>query len=65
MPKFWLITFEKYENRFNLYFNQIKLPKASAKHDCQLCKGVTLCLSRHGWGIPSCKKSAGGTTDNS
>ena len=65
MRKFRLITFENFENRFNLYFNQTKLPKASAKLECKLCKGVTLCLSRHGWGILSCKKSAGGTTDNS
>ena len=27
---------------FNLYFNQTKLPKASAKHDCELSKGVTV-----------------------
>ena len=65
MPKLWLIAFEKYENRFNLYFNQTKLLKTSAKHDYKSCKGVTLCLSRHGSGIPSCKKSAGGRTENS
>ena len=58
MPKFWLITFENYENMLIYILNRQNYQK-------QAQNMIANCLSRHGWGIPYYMKSAGGTTDNS